>query len=111
MFCLLLDCKNRLIRKELVAVGTLDSCVIHPREVFAPAIQEAAASIIVLHNHPSGSAAPSEQDIGVTRRLYHVGKLIGINLIDHIIVSDSCYSSFVEEEISPFANEKRTVIL
>lgn len=85
--CLTLDGANRLIAKRVITVGTLTSSLVHPREVFADAITDRAASVIVAHNHPSGSLTPSKADHEVTKRLQDAGELLGIKLIDHIIVT------------------------
>ena len=85
--CLTLDGANRVIRKRIVTIGTLNSSLVHPREVFAPAIEDRAAAIIVAHNHPSGSLDPSPADQEVTERLRKAGELLGINLLDHVIVT------------------------
>lgn len=85
--CLTLDGANRLINKHVISIGTLTASLVHPREVFAPAITDRAASIIVAHNHPSGSLRPSEADVVVTRRLRKAGELLGIVLKDHFIVT------------------------
>ncbi len=82
-----LDGANRMIQKRVVTVGTINASLVHPREVFADAITDRAASIVVAHNHPSGTLAPSQPDIEVTRRLRDAGKLLGIQLFDHIIVT------------------------
>ena len=95
---LTLDGANRLINKHLISVGTLTASLVHPREVFAPAIADRAASIIVAHNHPSGELTPSEADKAVTRRLEETGKLLGINLVDHIIITKSTHSSIKNPE-------------
>jgi len=84
---LTLDGANRLINKHLISVGTLTASLVHPREVFAPAIADRAASIIVAHNHPSGELTPSEADKAVTQRLEEAGKLLGIDLKLHIIIT------------------------
>ncbi|HLL45799.1 MAG TPA: JAB domain-containing protein, partial [Longimicrobiaceae bacterium] len=91
---LLLDTKNRLIGVTTVSVGDLSSALVHPREVFKPAILASAASIIVGHNHPSGDMEPSPEDIAVTRRLAEAGELLGIALLDHVIIGErgSCRS-------------------
>jgi len=89
--CLTLDGANRLIAKRIITIGTLNSSLVHPREVFADAITDRAASIIVAHNHPSGTMQPSDADIEITKRLKETGKLLGINLIDHIIVTKSSF--------------------
>lgn len=83
--CLTLDGANRLIAKRTITIGTLTSSLVHPREVFADAITDRAASIIVAHNHPSGSLNPSTADLEVTQRLKDSANLLGINLTDHII--------------------------
>ena len=85
--CLTLDGANRLIAKRIITIGTLTSSLVHPREVFADAITDRAASVIVAHNHPSGSLTPSQADLSVTRQLVEAGKLLGIDLIDHILVT------------------------
>ena len=85
--CLTLDGANRLIAKRTITIGTLTSSLVHPREVFADAITDRAASIIVAHNHPSGNLEPSEADIEVTNRLRQSGELLGINVVDHIIIT------------------------
>jgi DNA repair protein RadC len=82
-----LDGANRLIAKRIITIGTLTSSLVHPREVFADAITDRAASIIVAHNHPSGSLESSEADSNITKRLNEAGDLLGINLLEHIIVS------------------------
>ena len=89
--CLTLDGANRLIAKRIITIGTLTSSLVHPREVFADAITDSAASIIVAHNHPSGNLEASDADRAVTRRLNEAGSLLGINLIDHLIVTGSSY--------------------
>ena len=85
--CLTLDGANRLIAKRIITIGTLTSSLVHPREVFADAITDRAASVIVAHNHPSGSLEPSQADREVTTRLREAARLIGISLLDHIIVT------------------------
>ena len=87
--CLTLDGANRLIAKRVISIGTLTSSLVHPREVFADAITDRAASIIVAHNHPSGTPEASEADREVTVRLKEAGELLGIKLIDHIVVTKS----------------------
>lgn len=91
--CLTLDGANRLISKRTITIGTLTTSLVHPREVFADAITDRAASIIVAHNHPSGSLTASEADKKVTQRLQAAGELVGINVVDHLIVSRSGYAS------------------
>lgn len=85
--CLTLDGANRLIAKRIITIGTLTASLVHPREVFAEAITDRAASIIVAHNHPSGSLEPSQADREVTERLKSAGELLGVQVVDHIVVT------------------------
>ena len=94
--CLLLDTKHSLIREQQVAVGSLNESLVHPREVFQPAIAESAAGVLFVHNHPSGDPTPSAQDRQLTQRLCEAGKLVGIEVLDHIIIGRDAYYSFVE---------------
>jgi len=97
VFCvLLLDTRQRLIRELEVSRGSLNQSLVHPREVYAPALREAAAGILVLHNHPSGDPEPSREDHEVTRRLERAGAILGVPLLDHVIVADQRYCSFCE---------------
>jgi DNA repair protein RadC len=89
---LTLNMKLKLINRHMVSLGTLNSSLLHPREVFRPAIKDAAASIILVHNHPSGDSTPSAEDIQLTRRFILAGDLIGIELLDHIIIGDDFHS-------------------
>ncbi len=93
--CLTLDGANRLIAKRIITIGTLTSSLVHPREVFADAITDRAASIIVAHNHPSGTLTASSADSEVTQRLEEAGVLLGIKLADHLIVSSSGHLSIL----------------
>jgi len=95
-FIILLDSKNRAIREERISEGTLTSSLVHPREAFTPAIRESAASLILVHNHPSGDPTPSREDEEITRRLVEGGKLLGIAVLDHIIVGQGSYYSFAD---------------
>ncbi|MDP6540121.1 MAG: JAB domain-containing protein [Planctomycetota bacterium] len=90
---LLLDGKHRLRSVRRVSEGTLTTSLVHPREVFRPAIAEAAAAVVVAHNHPSGDPEPSREDLDVTRRLARVGRLIGIPLLDHVVVGHGVWVS------------------
>lgn len=92
---LTLDGANRLIAKRIITIGTLTASLVHPREVFAEAITDRAASIIIAHNHPSGNLQPSDADRNVTERLQEVGELLGINLVDHIIITGDNFRSIV----------------
>lgn len=95
--CLTLDGANRLIARRTITIGTLNSSLSHPREVFADAVSDRAANIIICHNHPSGVLRPSENDLEITKRLSESGKLLGINLVDHVILTKNGYFSFEEE--------------
>lgn len=92
-----LNAKNVVIDVSDLSIGSLNSSIVHPREVFYAAIKKAAYSIVVCHNHPSGDPTPSREDINVTNRLCEVGKLIGIELLDHLIIGDGIYVSFKEK--------------
>jgi DNA repair protein RadC len=84
---LLLNARHELQCRELVSIGSLNASIVHPREVFLPAILHSAASIVLVHNHPSGDPEPSEEDVGISRRLVQVGELVGIGVLDHVIVA------------------------
>ncbi|CAN5272247.1 DNA repair protein RadC [soil metagenome] len=88
----LLNTKNEVIESPLVSVGTLSSALVHPREVFKPAIRASAASVILAHNHPSGKVEPSREDREVTSRLVGAAEILGIEVLDHVIVGDGFYS-------------------
>jgi len=94
--CLTLDGANRLIAKRIITIGTLTASLVHPREVFADAITDRAASMIVAHNHPSGSLNPSSADLDVTERLEAASELLGIQLADHIILTKTSFASIVK---------------
>jgi DNA repair protein RadC len=89
-----LDGASHIIQKRTVFIGTLNHSLVHPREVYADAISDRAAGIIFVHNHPSGNPEPSIQDIEITKRLVEVGKIVGIEVVDHVIISRSGYFSF-----------------
>ena len=95
---ILLNSKNKVIGTEVVSEGSLSSSIVHPREVYAPAILHHAAAIMVAHNHPSGDPKPSLEDEEVTRMLSRSGKVLGIPMIDHVIIGDGNYYSFLENE-------------
>ena len=88
------NARSQLVYRETVSIGTLSASLVHPREVFAPAVAHAAAAVIVVHNHPSGDCTPSAEDKDATRRLSRAGELLGIPLLDHMIVSPSKFFSF-----------------
>ena len=94
---LTLDGASNLIQKRTVFIGTLNQSIVHPREIFADAISDRAAGIIFVHNHPSADISPSKEDIAITRRLIETGKIVGIEVIDHIIVSRNGHFSFQAE--------------
>jgi DNA repair protein RadC len=91
-----LDGKNRIIAIDKVAIGSLNQAVVHPREVFKSAVLSSAAAVLLIHNHPSGDPQPSAEDIRITRRLKECGDLLGINVLDHIVIGEGQYFSFVE---------------
>jgi len=91
-----LDTRNQEIKRDIISFGTLNANLVHPREVFEPAIIHCAAQIIVAHNHPSGNPEPSEEDIEITKRLVEAGKILGIEVLDHVIVTKSGFSSLKE---------------
>jgi DNA repair protein RadC len=92
-----LDSVNQEIKKEIISIGILNANLVHPREVFEPAISNLAAQVIFAHNHPSGSTQPSEADLKITSRLITAGKILGIKVVDHIIVTKNNYLSFKEK--------------
>lgn len=92
-----LDTRNKEIHREIVSIGTLNYNLVHPREVFNPAVKALAAAIIVAHNHPSGCLEPSDEDISLTKRLTQAGRLLGIEVLDHVIVSGGGWMSFKEK--------------
>jgi DNA repair protein RadC len=93
---LLLDGKNRLIREVSVSIGSLNQSLVHPREVFSPAVRDSAAAVILVHNHPSGDPAPSREDLEITRRLRQSGETLGIRVLDHIIIGHDTYVSLAD---------------
>ncbi len=94
-----LDSRNQEIKREIVSVGSLNANLVHPREVFEPAIRYLASQVIVAHNHPSGNPDPSEGDIEITRKLVEAGKILGIELVDHIIVTNNTFLSFQQQHL------------
>ncbi len=94
---LYLNTKNHVIHKKTIFIGSLNASIVHPREVYKEAFRYSAAAIICLHNHPSGDPSPSREDIDVTKRLVETGKVIGIELLDHIIIGDQKYVSLKEK--------------
>lgn len=95
----LLDNKNRIMKELTISSGSLTSSIVHPREVFNPAIKESAASVVFVHNHPSGDPEPSKEDIQMTQRLLEAGNIVGIRVLDHIIIGNECFVSFKDKGI------------
>ncbi len=96
---LYLNARNQLVHKETISMGTLNANLVHPREVFEPALKHSAANIMVAHNHPSGDPKPSEDDLEITKRLVEAGKMMGIEVVDHIIITKNSYLSFREQHL------------
>jgi DNA repair protein RadC len=94
---LYLDTKNQILKEETISIGSLNASIVHPREVFKGALELSSASIIMIHNHPSGDPSPSREDIMVTEKLVDGGKLLGIDVLDHIIIGDGRYTSLKDE--------------
>lgn len=93
---LYLDTRNKLVRDEIIAIGTLNASLAHPREIFHPAIESHAAAILLVHNHPSGDPLPSRDDITLTRQVLEAGKIVDIALLDHVIIGARDYCSLKE---------------
>ena len=92
-----LDSRNQQIHREIISVGTINASLVHPREVFEPAVKHLSVQVILAHNHPSGDLEPSEEDLTVNKRLVEAGKLLGIEVLDHIIVTKDSFISFKEK--------------
>ena len=95
----LLDAQNRLLRDRVVSEGTLSASLVHPREVFKPAIVESAASVILLHNHPSGDPTPSREDVRLTRQLVECARLLDLRIHDHVIIGQGRFASLAEQGV------------
>lgn len=95
--CIFLNTKNHVIGHEVLSIGSLNSTIVHPREVFRAAIQRSSSAVICVHNHPSGDPTPSREDIEMTARLMDAGKIIGIDVLDHVIIGDQTYVSLKEQ--------------
>ncbi len=91
--CLYLNARKQLLKKATISIGTLDGSLVHPREVFAPALESAASALILVHNHPSGDPSPSQQDLSLTKRLADAGVIMGIEILDHVIVAEDTWIS------------------
>ena len=96
-YAVLLDNKHRKIKDVPVSLGSLTASIVHPRDVFAPVVREAAAAVVFVHNHPSGDPTPSKEDIEITQRLRAVGELMGVRVLDHIVIGKGRYVSFVDD--------------
>jgi DNA repair protein RadC len=94
-----LNSANRVIKHETISIGNLNSSVVHPREIFKVAIDCSSASIILIHNHPSGNPEPSNEDISITKKIVEVGKVMDIPVFDHIIIAGKTFTSFVEKKL------------
>lgn len=94
-----LNSANKIIKHEIISIGNLNSSVVHPREIFKTALENNAASIILLHNHPSGNPEPSNEDIVITKKVVDAGKMMDIPVFDHIILAGNNYTSFVEKRL------------
>ncbi len=92
-----LDARRRVIKREIISVGIINAAIVHPREVFEPAIKNLAVAIIVAHNHPSGDPSPSDDDLALHKRMCKAGSILGISVLDHVIVTAEKYISFKEE--------------
>jgi DNA repair protein RadC len=96
-YVILLDTKNQIIKEELITKGVLDASIVHPREIFKPAIKNSASRIILIHNHPSGDPSPSQEDLTITKQIEKVGEEIGISVLDHVIVGKEKWWGWKEE--------------
>ena len=96
LYILMLDSKNRIIKEELISIGTLDSSLVHPREVFKAAIKERAFAIMLVHNHPSGDPSPSDEDLKVTKQIIEAGKILNILVLDHVILGKDGHWNWLE---------------
>lgn len=99
MKLLMLNSKSKLLGEKDISKGTVNASLVSPRELFIEALEKQAVAIILIHNHPSGDTTPSENDLLITKRVQEAGRLIGIELLDHIIIGNNCYMSFAEEKI------------
>lgn len=97
LVAMFLNTKNQIIHRETIFIGSLNASIVHPREIFREAVRRSAASVICAHNHPSGDPTPSQEDIHVTRRLVEAGKIMGIELLDHLIIGNNIFVSLKEK--------------
>jgi DNA repair protein RadC len=94
-----LNSRHQVLRRDIISIGSLNASMVHPREVYLPAIALSAASLVLAHNHPSGDPTPSEEDLAITRRLHEAGRLLGIELVDHVVVARDAFASFRERRL------------
>ena len=94
-----LNSANKIIKFETISIGSLNSSIVHPREIFKAAIENSSASLILLHNHPSGNSEPSNEDISITKKIADAGKILDIPIFDHLIIAGNTFTSFVEKRL------------
>ncbi|MBU4492875.1 MAG: DNA repair protein RadC, partial [Nanoarchaeota archaeon] len=97
LIAVFLDSKNKIINDKVISIGTLNSSLVHPREVFKEAIKNSANAIILVHNHPSGDCGPSSEDIEITDRVKEAGEMVGIKLLDHVVVGKDKHYSYIQK--------------
>ena len=97
----LLNARNEVIREITIAVGCLTGSLVHPRELFQPAVRDSAAAVILVHNHPSGDPTPSPEDVQLTERLVEAGRILGIRVLDHVVVAQGGYASLMDSANRP----------
>jgi len=97
-YTILLNNQNNIIKEEFISKGVLDAAIIHPREVFKPAIKNSTSKMILIHNHPSGNPNPSNEDLEITKKLIEAGKLLDIKVLDHVIIGNGSWWSWVEDK-------------
>jgi DNA repair protein RadC len=94
-----LDVRNQIIRRDIISIGNLNTSLVHPREVFEPAVKNLAAQIILCHNHPSGECEPSNEDLAITKKLIKAGEILGIEIVDHVVVTENKFFSMKEKQL------------
>ena len=99
LMAIFLNARNEMIYKKPMFIGTLNANLVHPREIFAEALKQNAASVILVHNHPSGDAEPSQADLEITKRILEAGKIMGIDILDHVIITKTKFFSFKEKKL------------
>ena len=111
LIVLFLDARSRLLKEKLMFKGTVNASLASPREIFLEALEVPAVHVVLVHNHPSGDPAPSDDDIRITERICYGGDLLGIRLLDHVIIGDGCYCSFKEKKILPEMSGDKSVCM